>query len=385
MSTILLDGAHLVDESVVRILAVDGRIAAIDDIDAAVEVPPHARRVDVTGLLAVPGFIDLQVNGACGRDITDDPASMWAIGEILARHGVTAFLATIVSSEPGRVGEAIDAWQAGHESLGAVPIGLHVEGPFLSPARAGAHRPDQLRAPDPAEAAGWTPNAGVRIVTLAPELPGALGLIAELSARGLVVAAGHTDADAATGRAAVDAGVRYATHLLNAMRPLDNRAPSLAAALLDDDRVTIGLIADGLHVAPEVLAVVRRTIGPDRLSLVSDAMAGLDMAPGTVRLGAAEVVVGADGARLADGTLAGSIAGLDAGLRTLVAATGCDVSEALAAVTSTPADLLQLGEGRGRLDVGGRADVTLLTTGLEVVATLVAGEVAWSAEPARWA
>jgi N-acetylglucosamine-6-phosphate deacetylase len=385
MSAILLEGAALVDGRRVRILAVDGLITTIGEADAPLEVPSDARRIDADGLLASPGFIDLQVNGACGHDITDDPSAMWAIGGSLARHGVTAFLATIVSAEPGRVAAALDAFRQGGGSRGAVPIGLHVEGPYLSPARAGAHRPDQLRAPDAAEAAGWTPDAGVRIVTLAPELPGALDLASELSARGVVVAAGHTDADAATGRAAVDAGVRYATHLLNAMRPLDHRVPSLAAALLDDDRVTIGLIADGLHVAPEMLALVRRAVGPRRVSLVSDAMAGLDLAPGRVRLGDADVFVGEDGARLSDGTLAGSIAGLDVGLRTYVAATGCPVSEALAAITSTPADLLQLDEGRGSLQVGGRADITLLTAGLDVAATLVAGEVAWSSEPDRWA
>jgi N-acetylglucosamine-6-phosphate deacetylase len=385
MSGILLDGARLADGREVRILAVDGRIAAIEESGAALDVPPQTRRVDAAGLVAAPGFIDLQVNGACGRDITDDPASMWDIGESLASHGVTAFLATIVSSEPGRVGEAIDTWRSAMASAGAVPIGLHLEGPFLSPARAGAHRPDQLRAPDAAEASDWTPGAGIRMVTLAPELPGALDLVADLTARGIVVAAGHTDADAAVGRTAIDAGIRYATHLFNAMRPLDHRAAPLAAALLDDDRVTIGLIADGLHVASETIALVRRMVGPRRLSLVSDAMAGLDMPPGPVRLGASEVVVGPDGARLPDGTLAGSIAGLDAGLRTLVAATGCDLAEAFAAVTSTPAELLGLGEGRGRLEVGGRADVTLLTGELEVAASLVAGEVAWSKEADRWA
>jgi N-acetylglucosamine-6-phosphate deacetylase len=385
MSSILLDGATLVDERRVRILAVDGLITAIEGADAPLDVPPDARRIDADGLLASPGFIDLQVNGACGHDITDEPSAMWAIGGSLARHGVTAFLATIVSSEAGRVPVALDAFRQGGESAGAVPIGLHLEGPYLSRARAGAHRPDQLRAPDAAEAAAWTPQAGVRIVTLAPELPGALELASELSSRGVVVAAGHTDADAAIGRAAVDAGVRYATHLLNAMQPLDHRLPSLAAALLDDDRVTIGLIADGLHVAPEMLALVRRTVGPRRMSLVSDAMAGLDLAPGRVRLGDADVFVGDDGARLSDGTLAGSIAGLDVGVRTFVTATGCPVSEALAAVTSRPAELLHLGEGRGRLEVGGRADVTLLTNGLDVAATLVAGGVAWSSEPDRWA
>jgi N-acetylglucosamine-6-phosphate deacetylase len=385
MSAILLDGATLVDERRVRILAVDGLIAAIEEFDVPLEVPADARRVDCDGLLASAGFIDLQVNGASGHDITAEPASMWAIGASLARHGVTAFLATIVSSDPGRVGDALGALGKGPGAPGAVPIGLHVEGPYLSPARAGAHRPAQLRSPDAAEAAEWTPEAGVRMVTLAPELPGALDLVAQLSERGVVVAAGHTDADAATGRAAVDAGVRYATHLLNAMRPLDHRAPPLAAALLDDERVTIGLIADGLHIAPEILALVRRAVGPGRVSLVSDAMAGLDLPPGRVRLGDVDVIVGTDDARLPNGTLAGSIAGLDLGLRTYVAATGCSVREALAAVTSTPADLLRLGEGRGRLGIGGRADLALLTEGLEVAATLVGGEVAWSMEPVRWA
>jgi N-acetylglucosamine-6-phosphate deacetylase len=382
MTSLLLDGAHLVDGRRVSIHVLDGLIGAL--ADAHDMLPPDARRVGVEGLIAAPGFIDLQVNGAAGHDITDASASMWAIGESMARHGVTAFLATIVSSERGTVDRAIDAWRQGPASAGAVPIGLHVEGPFLAPGRAGAHRPEHLRLPDLGEAAGWTPDAGVRMVTLAPELPGALELIAELAARNVVVAAGHTDADAATGRAAVDAGVRYATHLLNAMRPLHHREPSLAAALLVDDRVTIGVIGDGLHVAPEMLAVARHVAGPGRLSLVSDAMAGLDMSPGRVRLGDVEVEVGPDGARLSDGTLAGAIAGLDAGVRTLVA-TGCPVDEALAAVTSTPAALLGLHDGRGRLEVGGRADITLLTPELEVAATLVAGEVAWAAEPDRWA
>lgn len=385
MSAILVEGARLLDGSSVQILAIDGRIEAIDPGPGQLAVPASTRRADAAGLIAAPGFIDLQVNGACGRDVTHDLASMWAIGPALARHGVTAFLPTIVSSAPGRVDQAIDAWRNGPHSPGAVPIGLHVEGPFLSPARVGAHRPEQVRVPDLAEASGWTAEAGVRIVTLAPELPGALELVSTLRERGVVVSAGHSDADAATGRAAVDAGVRYATHLLNAMRPLDHRVPSLAAALLADDRVTIGLIADGLHVAPEMLALVRRTVGPGRLSLVSDAMAGLDMPPSTVSLGDAEVRIGDDGARLADGTLAGSIAGLDVGLRTLIEATGCELAEAVATMTTTPAQLLALGEGRGRLEVGGRADITLLSTGYEVAATLVGGEVAWASEPDRWA
>jgi len=384
MTTLVLDGAHLADGLPIRIVVDGSQITAITEASSKREMPTGARLLDASGLIASPGFIDLQVNGAAGHDITSDPSAMWEIGEALARHGVTSFLATIVSSPPGVVDAALDAWRTAPAARGAVPIGLHLEGPFLAPSRAGAHNPENLRLPDQEESAGWSRAAGARIVTLAPELPGALDLVKGLSARGVLVAIGHTDADAATGRAAVDAGARYGTHLLNAMPKLDGRAPGLAAALLADDRVTIGLIADGIHVAPEMLDTVRRTAGPGRLSLVSDAIAGLDLPPGRVRLGDVDVVVGPEGARLADGRLAGAIAGLDVGLRTLVAATGCERAEAVAAVTSTPATLLGLDDGRGRLEVGGRADITLLTPELDVAATFVAGELAWGADPSRW-
>ena len=384
MTTLVLDGAHLADGLPIRIVVDGSQITAITEASSKREMPTGARLLDASGLIASPGFIDLQVNGAAGHDITSDPSAMWEIGEALARHGVTSFLATIVSSPPGVVDAALDAWRTAPAARGAVPIGLHLEGPFLALSRAGAHNPENLRLPDQEESAGWSRAAGARIVTLAPELPGALDLVKGLSARGVLVAIGHTDADAATGRAAVDAGARYGTHLLNAMPKLDGLAPGLAAALLADDRVTIGLIADGIHVAPEMLDTVRRTAGPGRLSLVSDAIAGLDLPPGRVRLGDVDVVVGPEGARLADGRLAGAIAGLDVGLRTLVAATGCERAEAVAAVTSTPATLLGLDDGRGRLEVGGRADITLLTPELDVAATFVAGELAWGADPSRW-
>ena len=384
MTTLVLDGAHLADGLPIRIVVDGSQITAITEASSKREMPTGARLLDASGLIASPGFIDLQVNGAAGHDITSDPSAMWEIGEALARHGVTSFLATIVSSPPGVVDAALDAWRTAPAARGAVPIGLHLEGPFLAPSRAGAHNPENLRLPDQEESAGWSRAAGARIVTLAPELPGALDLVKGLSARGVLVAIGHTDADAATGRAAIDAGARYATHLLNAMPKLDGRAPGLAAALLADDRVTIGLIADGIHVAPEMLDTVRRTAGPGRLSLVSDAIAGLDLPPGHVPLGDVDVVIGPEGARLADGRLAGAIAGLDVGVRTLVAATGCERAEAVAAVTSTPATLLGLDDGRGRLEVGGRADITLLTPELDVAATFVAGELAWGADPSRW-
>lgn len=379
--SILIRGASLVDGRSGDVLVADGRIAAIGLDDRA---SADARRLDADQLLVAPGFIDLQINGAMGFDFTTEPAAMWRVGDELARHGVTSFLATIISGPRGTIDAAIQAWRSAPGSVtGAVPIGLHLEGPFLSPARAGAHSVEHLRQPDAAEAADWSPAAGIRMVTLAPELPGAVELASELAARGVLVAAGHSEATEVVARAAFDGGVRYVTHLWNAMPHIEQRRPGLAGAALADPRVTVGLIGDGLHVSPEILSITWRAAA-GRLSLVSDAMAGLGMPLGTHQLGERDVTIGADGARLADGTLAGSVAGLDVGLRCLSAATGAGASDILPSLTSVPAQLLGLDDGRGQVRVGGRADLVLLTPDLEVAATLVAGEVAYAAEELRW-
>ena len=177
MTTLVLDGAHLADGLPIRIVVDGSQITAITEASSKREMPTGARLLDASGLIASPGFIDLQVNGAAGHDITSSPSAMWEIGEALARHGVTSFLATIVSSPPGVVDAALDAWRTAPAARGAVPIGLHLEGPFLAPSRAGAHNPENLRLPDQEESAGWSRAAGARIVTLAPELPGALDLV----------------------------------------------------------------------------------------------------------------------------------------------------------------------------------------------------------------
>ena len=332
-----------------------------------------AERIACDGLRAVPGFLDLQVNGVAGYDFTSDPSSMWRAGTELACQGVTAFLPTIVSSPRGTVESALSALGEGPpEPRGALPLGLHVEGPFISPARRGAHDHAQLRDPDVDELEAWVAG-GARIVTVAPELPGGLAAVERIARGGAVASIGHTDADAETTRRAIDAGARMATHLFNAMPPLHHRAPGAVGALLDDDRVTLGLIADGVHVDPVVLRFVARA-GPGRALLVSDAVAA--------RLGDAELVVD-EAARLGDGTLAGSTRGLDHGLRTFAAAAG-SVDAALAALTAIPARLLGLDDGRGTLRLGGRADVVLLDEHLSVVATIVGGAPAYPGERVAW-
>ena len=212
------------------------------------------------------------------------------------------------------------------------------------------------------------------MVTLAPELPGALAVVEDLAGRGVVVAAGHSEATSAQMDAAVAAGVRYATHLFNAMAPLHHREPGLGGAVLCGTPVVAGLIADGVHVHPRMVALAWSMLGPARCSLVSDAMAGLGMPFGVHRLGPGEVHVGPDGARLADGTLAGSTVALDQCVRNLVAYAGCEAGEAVATVTRVPAELL----GRPELaahDPDGPADLVGLGPGLEVVATVVGGDL----------
>ena len=366
-----------------------GRIAAVaptsEDAPAIRGAEP-VRRLDGEGLLAAPGFIDLQLNGAAGHDLTTEPEAVWAVGAALGRYGVTAFLPTLVSPGWEVVDRARAAFRAGPPDgyVGAEPLGWHVEGPFLSPKRAGAHDPAALRSPDVAAVEGWTPASGVRVVTLAPELPGSLDVVRALVRQGVVVSAGHSAATYAEAMAGFDAGIRSVTHLFNAMPPFDQREPGLVGAAIADPRVTIGLIPDGLHVHPAIVGIVRRAVGPDRLAIVTDAIAALGMAPGAHHLAGRAVTVHAGAARLEDGLLAGSVLALDEGLRNLVAYCGLDPAEALPAVTSVPARLLGL--DRVELRPGAVADVTLLGPDLEVALTIAAGRVVHDAlEGGRWA
>jgi N-acetylglucosamine-6-phosphate deacetylase len=356
------------------VLVDGGRIAAIDTDAERIGAPTI---LEADGLTAVPGFIELQLNGIAGRDFTTDPESMWIVGAAAARYGVTAFLPTIVSSPPGTLEAALDAWREGTPAPGdPVPLGVHAEGPYLSPLRPGAHDASVLRNPDPAEVEEWLRAPGLRIVTLAPELPGALGSIARIAAAGIIVSIGHTDADATATRTAIDSGARYATHLFNAMSPLSHRAPGAPGALLADERVTLGLILDGQHLDPVVAGLVAR-LAPGRVSLVSDAIAALGLPDGTHRLGRRDVEVRDGRARLADGTLAGSVAGLDAGVRELALITASPRA-AVEAVTATPARLLGETE-RGALRAGLRADLVLLDADLRVRMTMVGGVIAHEA------
>lgn len=336
------------------------RIVAIRDADG-----PVADR------LLVPGFVDLQVNGHHDLDVATAEGTAWdRLDELLLAQGVTAWCPTLVTAPLpdldaalARIGAAAARPAEGRPLI----AGAHLEGPFLGGAP-GAHRREWIVPPDPDWLAGL-PEL-VRIVTLAPEVPGAVDATAALAGRDVVVSLGHSTATVEEATAAIDAGARLVTHLFNGMGPLHHRSPGLAGSALADARVACSLIADLVHVHPAAIALAFRAKGASGMVLVTDAVAWAAEA----HAGFA-VRRGDDGVpRLADGTLAGSALTMDAAVRNAVAA-GVDLVAALAAATSTPAGLLGLAD-RGRLEVGARADLVALDPGLGVAEVWVGGEQA---------
>jgi N-acetylglucosamine-6-phosphate deacetylase len=327
-----------------------------------------------------PGLIDLQVNGAYGFDFTVDSTTIPQVAARLPETGVTAFLPTIITSP-------LDAYPrfmrdveraASTDVRGAHVLGAHLEGPYLNAKRVGAHNPNHLRAPNRAELETWAGSPLTRVATVAPELPDALDLIRELRARGIVVSAGHSDANYAQARASFDAGITWSTHLFNAMPPFSHREPGLIGALLSSD-VPVGLIADGVHVHPAALKTVFRAKGARGITLVTDAMMAMGMGPGHYTLGDRKVIVDTSVARLNAETLAGSILQMDTAVRNMIEYTGCSLAEALTMASATPARVLGL-QSKGRLAENCDADLVIFDKSLRIEMTIVRGEIVYKSK-----
>lgn len=353
--------------------------ALVDDrlVDGDVEVADG--RIAATGLpgpgrgLAAPGFVDLQVNGFAGVDLIEaDDAGYATAGRALARTGVTAYQPTFITGDVGPVLTALEglAARSGAAPGGPHLLGAHLEGPFLSPRRAGTHPVERLRSPDPELLDRYLDAGPVRMITLAPELAGGQALVERSVAAGVAVALGHTDADAATAHAAFDAGAAAVTHLFNAMRPFSHRDPGVTAVALTRAGVGVGLIVDGIHLADDAVRLAWQAAG-SRIVLVTDATAAAAMPDGSFRLGEVELDKRGTEVRRADGTLAGSALTMDAAVRNAVDL-GIDVADALYAASTAPARLVGA-TGRGRLRIGRSADVVVLDDDLEVVRVLTRG------------
>jgi N-acetylglucosamine-6-phosphate deacetylase len=320
--------------------------------------------------IAVPGFLDLQVNGFGGVDFQEaDAAAYERAGEALLETGVTAYLPTLITAPEERLLEALAAVPSG--SRGPRIVGVHLEGPFLSALRLGAHPSSARRDPDPILLERLLDAGPVRLVTLAPELPGALELIDLLLERGVTVSCGHTDATAAEAETAFELGVRTVTHLFNAMRPFSHRDPGIAGAALARGDVVVQIILDGVHLAPDTVRLIWKAAA-GRVALVTDSVAGAGIGDGAYRLGGIDVQVSEGVVRREDGVLAGSVLTMIEAVRNLHAL-GVPLEHALEAATAVPAGVIHE-PSIGRLDVGLSADVVVLTDGLEIERVLVGGE-----------
>ncbi|MDQ6721951.1 MAG: N-acetylglucosamine-6-phosphate deacetylase [Candidatus Dormibacteraeota bacterium] len=346
--------------------------------------PRRPQEVVVTGPgeLIAPGFIDLQVNGFGGHDAATGTDAIAAISQLLPATGVTAFLPTLISApvEIG-VGFTAAAGAAAARAKGARVLGSHLEGPFINRAFRGAHELKCLADPT-SEQVDVIAQARPRLVTIAPELPGGLDAIARLRAARVVVSAGHTGADFECGRAAIAAGVRFGTHIYNAMTPVHHRRPGIALALLLDPKVTVGLISDGEHVHPAVWEQVVRAKGASHVALTTDQTAAAGMPVGSYMLSGQRVVSDGDAVRLEDGTLAGSVATMDHLVRRMSELPGMSVARAIGMASTVPARVL--GErSLGRIRVGACADLVVLDRDRRVRLTMVGGEVKFRRRGAR--
>jgi N-acetylglucosamine-6-phosphate deacetylase len=354
----------------------DGKIDALLRDPRSGDLPEERR--EFVGLLC-PGFIDLQINGAFGADIGPDPDAIKTLVTRLPTTGVTSFLPTLISSPTERYEEFFDALEEGAVENGARVLGAHLEGPFLAPDRKGAHDPAHLRPIDLGFMRELLGSGKVRIMTLAPELPHSLEAIELLLEGGAVASAGHTDATCEEVTRAVEAGLSLGTHLYNAMSPLAHREPGTVGALLTDDRVKVGIIADGVHVHEAALRLAHRAKGSEGLILVTDAMQAAGMPPGDYELGQRKVHLEDGAVRLPDGTLAGSALTMDEAVRNAIRFLVVSLAQAVRMAAETPAAALNL-DGKGKIAVGCDADFVLLDSEGTVLETIVAGETVYERE-----
>jgi len=368
------------------VLIEDGFITEVTSRSAK-EVPANARPIDFDDAVLVPGFMDIHIHGGGGRDVMEQSsAALPTVETFLTRHGVTSYFPTTVTAPLetilaalDRLGSEIEAAKKDRgqsDALRAHPLGIHLEGPFISHARRGVHPADCLLPPKLSTFERmWEASHGqIKIMTVAPELPGATELIAEATRRGICVSLGHSDAQLDAAFAGIVAGARHATHTFNAMRPLGHRDPGILALALADPRLSADIIADGIHVDPLVVDIFLRAKGPDRAVLITDGMAATGMPDGKYRLGAMDIEV-SDGYCTSGGTIAGSVLTLDRAVRNVMQFANWSLQSAVQLATWNPARVVREQDRRGMLAAGKIADIVALSPAGEVRGTILNGRL----------
>ncbi len=334
--------------------------------------------IDAVGQTIIPGLVDVHVHGGDGHDTMDaTPAALHGMARFFARHGVTGYYPTTMTDTPQAIQRALEnAAACPQPSDGAQHLGVHIEGPYLSKHYPGAQPPTHFRPPQPVEYAAWMQTGVVRLITVAPEVEGALPMIEALAAQGVEFAAGHTNATFDEVGQGVARGLRQVTHTFNGMRPLHHREPGILGAALTDDRLYAQIIADGVHSHPAMVKLLFRAKGAGRVLLITDAMSAAGLPDGDYKLGAQAVTVQEGIARIPEGNLAGSTLTLDRAVQNVIAWTGLTLAEVLPAATSTPAAAMNLTR-KGRLAPGMDADIVLLDAQHQVSLTMIAGRVVY--------
>jgi len=353
---------------------------------AGKELPSNAAVIDFGDAVLSPGFFDIHIHGGAGLDVMRaGPSELPRLGRFLASHGVTSYFPTTVAAPLDstcaaleRMADAIEAAQASasssRDSVEARPLGVHLEGPFLSHKRRGVHPPEYL-VPPTVEVFDrlWQAARGhVRMMTIAPELDGALEVIAEAARRGVCVSIGHSDAQLPAAQAAVEAGARHATHTFNAMRPLDHRDPGIIGGVLTDDRISADIIADGIHLSPTIVELFLQAKGRERAVLITDAISATGMPDGQYQLGPILVEV-RDGKCTSNGSLAGSVLTMDLAVRNVMQFSTWSLRDSVRAASLNPARTVGLASQHGVLVPGAAADFTVLSPSGNVLKTIIAG------------
>ena len=368
------------------VLVDEGRVVEISARSSR-QVPIGVSVSDLGDHVMAPGYIDLHIHGNAGHDVMDDTAeALPAIEQHLAQHGVTSYFPTTVTAPLDttlraldRLADAIEARERNKRSSNkdgtqrALPLGIHLEGPFISHARRGVHPPENLLPPKLSTFQQfWQAARGnIRMMTIAPELDGAPEVIAEAAHRGVCVSLGHSDADFAATERGIAAGARHATHTFNAMRPLDHRSPGILGAVLTDCRLTADIIADGVHLDPAIVKLFAGAKGREQTVLITDAISATGMPDGRYRLGSIQVEV-REGKCMSEGKLAGSVLTMDRAVRNLARFAEWDFPKAVAAASRNPAQVARIAN-RGVLAVGADADFVVLSPEGDVLRTFVGG------------
>jgi N-acetylglucosamine-6-phosphate deacetylase len=364
----------------------DGRIARLGPRDESAAAP--GKTVEIQDGIVAPGFVDIHIHGGGGHDVMEaNEEALSKVETLLAEHGVTSYLPTTVTASLDATLRALEGLAQAIErardraagnvtSSRARPLGIHLEGPFISHARRGVHPPNDLLPPriETFDRFWQAARGQIRMMTIAPELEGARELIAEATRRGVTVSLGHSDATLEQSEVGIAAGARHATHTFNAMRPLGHRDPGILGVALGDDRLTADVIADGIHLDPIILRLFLRAKGPERAVLITDAIAATGMPDGRYHLGQLEVDV-KDGKCVSDGKLAGSVLTMDRAVRNTTQIAGWDLQTSVRLATMNAARVVREGEKRGELKEGLAADFIVLDQTGRVLRTIVGGHL----------